>query len=133
MALVVANVFSQQSVTIDNRLYAKYQAADLQNILNNNPAEIEYLNWMLDNAYVIKDINSPEANNFPRLRYFDKETKQSAAEVTDYNPDNFNIMEFDFNIDYKKSKAYQIGNTGKLVVFFSGEDLTKLFNNYKNR
>lgn len=133
MTLAVLNVFSQQSVAIDSRLYAKYQEEDLQNILSNDPSQIEYLNWMLDNAYVIKDINSPQANNFPRLKYFDKETKQTSSEVSEYNPESFNIMEFDFNIDYKKSNAYLIGNTGKLLVFFSGEDLTKLYNNYKNR
>lgn len=131
--LAFANVFSQQSLSIDDRLYAKYQAEDLQAIQASNPANIEYLNWMLDNSFVIKDINSPEANNFPKLRYLDSETKMPGAEVTAYDPENFNIMEFDFEIDYKKSNAYLIGNTGKLLVFYSGEDLTKFFNNYKNR
>ncbi len=124
--------FSQQ-VTIDERLYAKYHESDLQAILQNHPNDIEYMNWLLDNSYVIKQLHESEYNisKYPKLKYFDKETKMAGAEVTEYNPENFNIMEFDFEIDYKNSNAYLIGNTGKLLVFYAGQDLTTLFNNYR--
>jgi len=120
-----------QSVTIDSRLYAKYAEEDLLRIQSNNPTDIEYMNWFVENAFVVKEIRNPEASDFPKLRYIDKETKMAGAEVSSYNAETFNVMEYDFEIGAKTSNAYLIGNTGKLLVFYSNEDLTKLFNEYR--
>jgi len=130
LILMVMGAYSQ-SVTIDSRLYAKYAEEDLLRIQSNNPADIEYMNWFVENAFVVKEIRNPETSAFPKLRYMDKETKMAGSEVAAYNPETFNVMEYDFEIDPKSSSAYLIGNTGKLLVFYSGETLTKLFNEYR--
>lgn len=132
LILMVMGAFSQ-SVTIDSRLYAKYSEADLLEIQRTNPADIEYMNWFVENAFVVKEIANPESSEFPRLHYVDKETKMTGAEVTEYNPDTFNVMECAFVIDPNESTAYLIGNTGKVLVFSSNKDLTKLFNEYRRK
>ena len=53
------------------------------------------------------------------------------SEVNEYDAENFNIMEFGFEISQKSSNVYLIGNTGKLLVFYSGKDLTELYNEYR--
>ena len=55
----------------------------------------------------------------------------SFSEATDFNAETFNVMEYDFEIAAKSSNAYLIGNTGKVLVFYSSDDLTKLFNEYR--
>lgn len=124
-------VFSQQLVPIDDRLRAKYSDEDLLEIQRNNPADIEYLNWFLDNAFVVKEIRNPESTDIQKLRYLDKETKMAGAEVTEYNPETFNVMECKITILQNSSNSYKIGNTGKVLVFPSREDLTRLFNEYR--
>ena len=124
-------VFSQQLVPIDDRLRAKYSDEDLLEIQRNNPADIEYLNWFLDNAFVVKEIRNPESTDIQKLRYLDKETKMAGAEVSEYNPETFNVMECKITILQNSSNSYKIGNTGKVLVFPSREDLTRLFNEYR--
>ena len=132
LIIMTMSAFSQ-SVTIDSRLYAKYSEEDLLEIQRTNPLDIEYMNWFVDNAFVVKDINNPESSTFPKLRYMDKETKMAGSEVTAYNSETFNVMECDFEISAKSSNVYLIGNTGKILAFYSNEDLTKLFNEYRRR
>ena len=130
LILMGIGAFSQ-ALPIDNRLYAKYSEVDLLDMQSNRPADLEYLNWFVENAFVVKEIMSPETSDFPRLRYMDKETKLEGAEANEYNPETFNVMEYSFDISAKSSNAYLIGNTGKVLVFYSSDDLTKLFNEYR--
>ena len=130
LILMGIGAFSQ-TVPIDCRLYAKYSEEDLLAIQRTNPADIEYMNWFVENAFVIKVTNNPESTRFPKLRYLDKETKMAGAEVTEFNPENFNVMEYSFKISEETSNVYVVGTTGYLLVFYSGKDLTKLFNEYR--
>ena len=128
----VITAFSQVS-QIDSRLYAKYSEEELLDMQQNRPYDLEYLNWFVENSYVIKDVANPEALNYPKLKYMDKETKMESSEVTEFDAENFNIMEYGFEILARSSNVYLIGNTGKILVFYSSSDLTKLYNEYKRR
>ncbi len=130
LVISVITAFSQVS-QIDSRLYAKYSEEDLLNMQQNLPSKLEYLNWFVDNSYVIKQVANPGALNYPKLKYLDKETKSEGCEVTEFDADNFNIMEYAVVVNQKKSVAYVIGNTGKVLVLYSNEHLTKLYNEYR--
>ena len=130
LILIGFGLFSQ-SLAIDSRLYAIYPEDELINMQQNRPADLEYINWFVENAYVIKEIANPESSDFPKLRYLDKETKMAGAEATEYNQETFNVMEYYYEILPDSSNAYLIGSTGKLLVFYSNYDLTKLFNEYR--
>ena len=132
LVISVITAFSQVS-QIDSRLYAKYSEEELLDMQQNRPYDLEYLNWFVENSYVIKDVANPEALNYPKLKYMDKETKMESSEVTEFDADNFNIMEYGFEILARSSNVYLIGNTGKILVFYSSSDLTKLYNEYKRR
>lgn len=132
LVISMMTAFSQVS-QIDSRLYAKYSEEELLDMQANRSASLEYFNWFVKNAFVIKEISNPEVSDFPKLRYWDKETKMAGAEATEYNPETFNVMEYDFEVLVNASNAYLIGNTGKILVFYSGNDLTKLFNEYRRK
>lgn len=99
----------------------------------NRPADLEYINWFVENSYVIKEVANPDALNYPKLKYMDKDTKMEGSEVTEFDAATFNIMEYGFEIAAKSSNVYMIGNTGKILVFYSSDDLTKLFNEYRRK
>lgn len=132
LILIGFGVFSQ-TLPIDSRLYARYSEEELQNMQQNNPEDLEYFNWFVENSYVIKTVANPGTLDYPKLRYLDNETKSVGCEVTEFNADNFNIMEYAVNVEPKKSVAYVIGNTGKVLVFYSKEYLTELYNEYRRK
>lgn len=131
--LVISGITAfSQSLAIDSRLYAKYSEEDLLDMQQNRPQDLDYLNWFVENSYVIKDVVNPGVLDYPKLKYMDRETKMEGSEVTEFDAENFNIMEYGFEIS-KSSNVYLIGNTGKILVFYSSDDLTKLYNEYKRR
>jgi len=132
--LVISGITAfSQDLPIDSRLSAKYSEEDLLDMQQNRPQDLEYLNWFVENSYVIKEVVDPEVLNYPKLKYMDRETKMEGSEVTEFDAENFNIMEYGFEIAAKSSNVYKIGDTGKLLVFYSSDDLTKLYNEYKRR
>ncbi len=129
--LMGMSIFSQQLASIDNRLRAKFTDDFLLEMQQNRQDDLEYFTWFLDNSYVIKDVGTSVSDRFPKLRYYDKETKQAGAEVVDFDEQNFNILEYAFEIDEKESTSYIIGNTGKALVLSSNRDLTEKYNKYR--
>ena len=132
LMLVISGITAfAQTLTIDSRLYAKYSEEDLLDMQQNRPRDLEYLNWFVENSYVVKEVADPEVLNYPKLKYMDKETKMEGREANEYDAENFNIMEYGFEISAKSSNVYKIGDTGKLLIFYSSRDLTKLYNEYR--
>ena len=132
--LVISGITAfSQALPIDSRLYAKYSEEDLLDMQQNRPYDLEYLNWFVENSYLVKDVVNPGVLDYPKLKYMDRETKMEGSEVTDFDAENFNVMEYGFEIAARSSNVYLIGNTGKILVFYSNEDLTKLYNEYKRR
>lgn len=123
--------FSQQLGSIDNRLRARFSDEYLLYMQQNLPEDLEYFTWFLDNSYIIKDVGPSGMDRFPKLRYFDGETKQVGAEVIDFDEVTFNIMEYAFDIGGNEATAYVIGNTGKALVLLSNKDLTEKYNKYR--
>ena len=132
LMLVISGITAfAQTLTIDSRLYAKYYEEDLLDMQQNRTRDLEYLNWFVENSYVVKEVADPEVLNYPKLKYMDKETKMEGREANEYDAENFNIMEYGFEISAKSSNVYKIGDTGKLLIFYSSRDLTKLYNEYR--
>jgi hypothetical protein len=133
--VVVANVFAQQqaSVVPDNKLYSKFQTEDINNMLSLSPQEIEYWNWFANNGFVVKKSGIDEAQKYPFLRFFDKDTKEAGEIEVAYDEASFNIMAYDFDIKMDKSTVYRIGDTGYVVCVYSSSKLADKYNKYLGR
>ena len=132
--LVISGITAfSQTLPIDNRLRAKYSEEELLDMQRNRPEDLEYFNWFVENSYVIKEAGVSDLPNYPKLRYMDHETKSVGCEVTEFNAESFNIMEYAIGIKQKKSVAYLIGNTGKVLVLYSNDDLTEKYNEYRRK
>ena len=133
LVLLVAftGVYAQQgSVIPDNKLYAKFQTDDINNMVNLAPQEITYWNWFVYNGFVVKRTTPDQAHRYPPLRFFDKDTKLAAEEEIAYDESSFNIMAYDFEILPKTANAYRIGETGYVVNILPHSKLVENFNKF---
>ena len=127
---VICSFASAQSV--DPRLRVKYTDEYLQDMAQNSPNELKYLNWYLDNSFRIIDITPEKCEYLPYLKHFDPETKTIGDNVTDVNQEDFNVFYYSFERKYDKPTTYRIGSSGKAIVFFSQKDLASNFNKHQN-
>ena len=132
LTLAFAGVYAQQegSVVPDNRLYSRFQTADINSMVEQLPSEIVFWNWFVDNGFVVKRVALEDAMAYPPLKFVDKDTKLAAEEEVAYDEATFNIMAYNFEIFQDRSSAYRIGNTGYVVFILSDRDLVKAYNKH---
>ncbi len=126
------HLFAQQSIVADARLSDVYSQDYLNDLEQNNPQEIEYLNWYLDNSYQIVYAGVEKCEQMPCLKHLNTETKLPGEIVNSINEEDFNILLYSFERGYDKKTHYRIGNTGYAIVFESHLKLAENFNTYKN-
>lgn len=128
----VSGVFAQQQTNVipDNRLYSRYQSADIESMRTLAPQDVIYWNWFVENGFVVKRGNPAYAAKYPALRFFDKDTKLAAEEEVAYLEGNFNIMAYDFEILPDKTNTYRIGDTGYVVNVYPASKLVQMFNKF---
>lgn len=114
----------------DSRLLSKYSNEYLETLKNNDQQSILYLNYCLDNSYLINDsFDQEKIKHLPVLKKFDKDNKQpSDSEITTDNINNFNLFEFYFERDYYKRKLYRIGTSNKVLELYSEEEVIHNYN-----
>ncbi|HNQ67573.1 MAG TPA: hypothetical protein PKN32_04295 [Bacteroidales bacterium] len=134
--LAISTVFathsmSQQTLNVDSRLSVVYNQDYINNLIQNNPQELEYLNWYLDNSYAIiyPDYEKLQGNAY--LKSFNPITKTEGDIITNLDYNNINVFYLSFVRPYDKDAIYRIGDTGDAIVFFSSKKLAKLFNQYQ--
>jgi len=132
LTLAFAGVYAQQqgSVVPDNKLYAKFQSDDINNLVSQMPQEIVYWNWFAYNGYVVKRTTPERARKYPTLKFFDKDTKLAAEEEVGYDEVSFNIMAYDFEILPDRVNSYRIGETGYVVNVYSQRKLVENYNKF---
>ena len=132
LTFAFAGVYAQQegNVVPDSRLYSRFQATDINNMVEKLPSEIVFWNWFADNGFVVKYTSPEEAMMFPPLKFIDKDTKLAADEEVAYDEATFNIMAYDFKIFQDRSNSYRIGNTGYIVCILSDRELVVNYNKH---
>jgi len=137
LLLAISTVFathsmSQQIINVDSRLSVVYDQDYINDLLQNNPQELEYLNWYLDNSYVIVFAGQDKCAQMPYLKYINPEDKSIGENVMSIDEENFNIFLYSFERQYDKKSHYRIGDTGYAVIFESHLKLAENFNKYQN-
>jgi hypothetical protein len=115
----VSNTHTSTTIP-DARLYAAFDSSYLQTILQANPTLIRRWNFYLDNAFIITDFPSKKGNiNDLKI-------------VQIPNVSNFNIFVIEktqkLGRDWEKPVFYRINQTDKVLMYFSGKDFMKKFN-----
>lgn len=117
---------------VDSRLEEVFSETYIQNLTENHPNDLDYLNWYLDNSYVIIEISPEKCEYLPYLKHFDPVTKSVGENVIDLDQENLNVYRYSFERLYDKSTTYRIGDSGKAIVFISQKDLATNFNKHQN-
>lgn len=116
--------FSQQ--TIDSRLLAKYSQTQLQKMQQNNPDQLDFLNYYVKHVASIIDMPDKPIQYTDLVRLSDNSKNISLSELTNFNPYLYNCKSLQ-----DKNSYYKIGNTGKLLIMVAMKNLQTQYNNYK--
>lgn len=125
-------VLAQNTTTPDSRLYDVYPPEYLESLRTENPAQLQYLNWYLDNSWVIVEAGIEKCQQMQYLKIVDLTTKEVGDNVTAIDEEDFNVFLVSFERYYDKKSYYRVGNTGYAIAFDSYKNLTKNFNLHQN-
>ena len=131
----IAIVFSAvsmlaQQVTPDARLLQVWDEETIQHHVNFSPTTIQYYNYFLDHAYFIEDFPVEKMNVYADIPNLQLKSEFS-NESSDFSPEglkNLNIMKYDLSLLPDRRVTYRLGNTGKIIVFYSGYEISSEFN-----
>lgn len=73
------------------------------------------------------EVKMDELSRMPVMKLKEK----FLTEPEDYSEkglENLNILKYNFKIDELNGAIYRLGNTTKLIVFYSGKELIKMYN-----
>jgi len=129
--VLVMSSYLIQAQIADPRLLTIYSQDYLDDISENHPNELRYLNWYLDNSFSILELGVDKCQHLPFLKYIDPETKQICGNVDIVDVQNFNIYMYSFERFYDKKSVYRIGSTGFAIAFDSEKKLAENYNKYQ--
>lgn len=117
--ILSVSLFSQNKVFVDDRIKSTYSEETINYLLENNIDEIKWLNWYLDNGYIIKNVGLEKCDRLPYLKYCNRQTKEIGENVlnidfSDLN--NFNVFLYNTECSYDKPHTYRIGDTGRILI-----------------
>ena len=103
----------------DGRLYAAFDSAYLERLKTDNPTLLLRWNYYLDNAFIISD--------FPAAK--GEITQYPEVQIPDIANVNILVLEKTQSLhrNWRKPTFYRIGDTGKVLMYYSGEDFNRKF------
>ena len=105
-----------QNTEFDSRLLVKYSVEELNEIKKENPSEIKFLTYCLDNAFYIGD--------YPK----EKEGKINLDGVKQVeNINEINLYELNIEILDGRNQLFSINNNSKLLVVYDTKFLRQKF------
>ena len=115
--------FGQSKINVlqpDSRLFEAYDSAYILTLMDKNPFLIERWNFYLDNSWKVADF-SPE-----------KGVSYESITIPDF--ENINILSLENTLGLKRHhelpSVYRIENTNKILVFCSGKEFIRRFNEH---
>lgn len=106
----------------DNRLSKVFSQEYLFKLTVDRPQLIRKWNFYLDNSFFVSD--------FPKGKK--EENALESIEVKDLKNINIKLLEKNLGIgpDYEVQRIYKIKNTNKILVYRSGKEFYKLYNEH---
>ncbi|HOZ31058.1 MAG TPA: hypothetical protein PLL66_09090 [Bacteroidales bacterium] len=126
---------AQSELKPDLRLNKAYDQEYLENLRQNSPSTLEYLNFELDNSWFIAGPEIlPKADAMEYLYYRDPvsgEKSDIRVEVSDV--EDINIAEYYYDRKYESHVFYKIGDSGMIIGFYSVKETAQKYNISKNQ
>ncbi len=112
IAVLSVGLFYGQSVEPDARLEVKFSKTELENLEKYNPKELMYLNYCIENAFVIDVIPSGK-----------RESPEILGVIGVDKTDDINFFDLDISIHKDERSYYLIENTNKLIMVYSENEI----------
>lgn len=122
----------QKNAHIDRRIMEVFGEEQCKQWKNENPEFLRYQCFELEFGFALTDKPTvlAEGNLIEKLESFDPvnfpEDELELLSIGAFNPMRYNVRR-----SYLSRKYYEIGNTGKILMLYSGEELRDIFNQHK--
>jgi len=117
---LLAQKNTSTEVSPDARLIEAYGKEYVERLQEQQPFLIKRWNYYLDHAYYIADESEEKAGDYPTVEI--------------ENLKSLNILKLEkeqkISRDWDLPKAYKIGDTGKLLVYYSGKTFVQKLNEH---
>ncbi len=117
------NSFDLQSVKPDSRLVDAFDLSFVNRIQKENPALVLYYNFYLDSAYYISVLPADKNEFLSNLKSIDVDDNIETSEI--------NILMYKLDLNFEQRSYYRIGNSDRVMIFYSGKELNEKFNDYR--
>jgi hypothetical protein len=106
-------------VVPDARLYAAFDSAYVETLRTTNPTLLSRWNFYLDNAFIVSDFPA-EKGDIAQL---------PVVQIPDLQNLNVLVLEKTQRLarDWQKPVFYRIGDSDKVLMYFSGKDFNRKF------
>lgn len=103
----------------DARLYAVFDSVYLENVSAHNPTLLLRWNFYLDNAFIISDFPAAKGDV----------AQLPVVQIPDLKQVNILLLEKTQRLarDWEKPVLYRIGDSDKVLMYFSGKDFNQKF------
>ena len=124
--------YNGHNISINDKLYNHYGSNYILWLKTNNPDNLLYLNYYIENGYSIIDIdgkaNDNSIANISSLSYIEKSL---AAPFNPNEIESFNILAFNI-LPTDNQQVYKIFNSTLAVIVLPKNKLIENFNIYRN-
>lgn len=114
----------------DQRLIDALGQESVDFYLKNDPSLIGYYNFFLNYSYKIVDMPEPKMDQLDQIPVM-KLKEKFITEFEDFSEaglQKLNIMKYEINIHPLNGAMYRLGNTAKLIIFYSGKEINMMYN-----
>lgn len=125
--------FSAYSQQADSKLYDVYTMEQIDNFRAKNPKAIDNMNFYVNNVYYIIDAPSKSIESQELKRVDFKTGAILSDEITAFDLEDFNPYLYNCKPANDKKTYYTVGNTGKLVVMRSTQEMAAKYQQYQKR
>ena len=112
---------SCNKVTPDPRLYECFESSFIETQLEKNPDLILYYNYFLDHSYYLTDL-PPKEDFVQSLKVLDFSADEDLSKL--------NVLKYKLELSNDRITYYRLGPRDKIIVFYSGKDFTRMYNEY---
>lgn len=123
-----STMITQNHLRIDSRLVELFGQDQCQKWNNENPEFLRYQCFEIEFGFALEDLDQlEEGTQIDELESFDPvnfpDDELELISIGAFNPMRYNVRR-----SYLSRKYYRIGNSDKILVLYSGEELRKVFN-----
>ena len=132
LLLTSSTILAQSKIIPDNRLFIKYNVEYLSNLSEKNPETLDYLNFTLDNSCYLINEDGDKFKNCTQLELYDNTNKAfSKVFPSSIELSELNILNYNIELSYNQRTFYRIGNSTKILAFYSLKEMADRYNQYK--